>query len=85
MHGDRVRSFVTLNPASYPLLAKAIEKEINHPEIRVRIFNGHILLEGFANSDAESQRAELIAKMFVQDIVVDQAYADRKILKRSPL
>ena len=84
MYGDKIRSLVTVSPALGNELGKKIEREIGNPEIRVRIANGHILLEGFANSTAEAERAEVIAQMYTPNIVVDEAVADKKILKRHP-
>jgi len=61
-----------------------IERKIGNPEIRVQVINGHILLEGVANTPAEAQRAQLIAEMYTPNIVVDEAVADRKVLKVHP-
>jgi osmotically-inducible protein OsmY len=39
-----------------------IEKAIGNPEIHVQIVNGHVMLEGFAASFAERDRAKIIAQ-----------------------
>lgn len=85
MYGERVRSLVTITPSTYERLAKIIEKEIGNPEIKVRIINGFIILEGVANSPAEAARAETIAALYTPNIVVDDAVADKKIIKVNPL
>jgi hypothetical protein len=76
-----VRSLVVISPDADHKLAQIIEREIGNPEIRVRIVNGHILLEGYANSPSEAERAELIGAMYAPNIVVDEAVADKKIIK----
>ena len=44
--------------------------------------NGKFILEGFANSREERDKAEIVAKMYVPDVVVDEAVADKKVLER---
>lgn len=85
MYGEStVRSLVTLSPNAGGRIARVIEREINNPDIHVRIINGHILLEGNVNNEAERERAETIASAYAPDVVVDEAVADHKVLKLHP-
>jgi pilus assembly protein CpaC len=73
---------VVLSPIAQNKIAQFIEKKIGNPEIRVNAVNGKFILEGFANSQEEKDKAEIIAKMYVPDVVVDEAVADKKVLER---
>lgn len=81
-YGKQATSLVTLSPIAQNKIAQFIERKINNPEIRVSAVNDKFILEGFANSKQEKDRAEIIAKMYVPDIVVDEAVADKKVLER---
>jgi pilus assembly protein CpaC len=48
----------------------------------VNAVNGKFILEGFANAQEEKDKAEIVAKMYVPDVVVDEAVADKKVLER---
>jgi hypothetical protein len=84
IYGGRVQNLVTLNPDYQAKLAKIIERQIGAAEIRVTIVNGHILLEGSANSAQEAERAEIIAQMYAPDLQISEAEADRKVISRHP-
>lgn len=75
-------SLVVLSPIAEKKIAEFIERDINVPEIHVRAVNGKFILEGYARSPAEKQRAEIIAKTYVPDIVVEAAEADGVVKKR---
>ena len=75
-------SLVRLSPRAQAKIAQFIERDINNPEITVRTVNGKFFLEGVANSADEKARAEIIAKAYVPDVVVDEAVADKKLLQR---
>jgi pilus assembly protein CpaC len=81
-YGNEATSLVTLSPIAQNKIAQFIERKIANPEIRVNAVNGKFLLEGFANSRDEKDRAEIIAKMYVPDVIVDEAVADKKVLER---
>lgn len=81
-YGNRATSLVTLSPIAQNKIAQFIERKINNPEIRVSAINGKFILEGFANSKEEKDRSEIIAKMYVPDVVVDEAVADKKVMER---
>jgi pilus assembly protein CpaC len=81
-YGAQATSLVTLSPIAQNKIAQFIEKKIGNPEIRVNAVNGKFILEGFANSRDEKDKAEIIAKMYVPDVIVDEAVADKKVLER---
>lgn len=81
-YGGQATSFVVLSPIATNKIAQFIEKKIGNPEIRVNAVNGKFILEGFANSREEKDKAEIVAKMYVPDVVVDEAVADKKVLER---
>jgi pilus assembly protein CpaC len=80
--GDKAASIVTLSPLAQRKIAEFIERDINNPEIHVRSINEKFILEGQAESEDEKARAEIIAKMYVPDIIVDDAVAGGKVQKR---
>ena len=73
---------MVLSPIATNKIAQFIERKIANPEIRVNAVNGKFILEGFANSREEKDKAEIVAKMYVPDVVVDEAVADKKVLER---
>lgn len=81
-YGGSADTLVVLSPVAQRKIAELIERDINNPEISVRAVNGKFILEGFANDKLEKDRAEIISKTYVPDVVVDTAEADKKILPR---
>lgn len=81
-YGGLASSLVTLSPVAQTKIAQFIERAINNPEIQVRAVNGKFILEGMANSKPDKDRAEIIAKTYVPDVIVDEAVADKKVLER---
>lgn len=81
-YGNQATSLVVLSPIATNKIAQFIERKIANPEIRVNAVNGKFILEGFANSREEKDKAEIVAKMYVPDVVVDEAVADKKVLER---
>lgn len=81
-YGGQATTLVTLSPIAQNKIAQFIERKIGNPEIRVNAVNGKFILEGFANYREEKDKAEIIAKMYVPDVVVDEAVADKKVLER---
>lgn len=82
--GDQASSIVTLSPLAQKKIAEFIARDINNPEIEVRAVNEKIILQGWANSDEEKVRAEIIAKTYLPDIVIDAAEDGGPIKKRKP-
>ncbi|UXR65638.1 type II and III secretion system protein [Bdellovibrio bacteriovorus] len=82
--GDQASSLVTLSPLAQKKIAEFIARDINNPEIEVRAVNEKIILQGWANSDEESKRAEIIAKTYLPDIVIEAAEEKGVIKKRKP-
>lgn len=81
-YGDLATSLVTLSPAAQVKIAQFIERAIGNPEIHVKAINGKFMLEGVAEDQKEKDRAEIIAKTYVPDVVVDEAVADKKVQER---
>ena len=81
-YGDQASSLVTLSPLAQTKIAQFIEREINNPEIQVKAVNGKFILQGVAKDKNEKDRAEIVAKTYVPDVVVDEAVADKKVLER---
>jgi len=82
--GDQASSLVTLSPLAQKKIAEFITRDINNAEIEVRAVNDKIILQGWANSEDESKRAEIIAKTYLPDIIVDAAEDGGPIKKRKP-
>ena len=72
-------SLVVLSAIAEKKISQFMERDINNPEIQVRVINKKFILEGLANSEEEKDRAEIIAKAYVNDIIIDQAVADQKV------
>jgi pilus assembly protein CpaC len=81
-YGELATTLVVLSPAAEVKIASFIERAIGNPEIHVRAVNGKFMLEGVAETKDEKDKAEIIAKTYVPDIVVDEPEADKKIGKR---
>lgn len=82
--GDQASSLVTLSPLAQKKIAEFIVRDINNPEIEVQAVNEKIILKGFASSEDESKRAEIIAKTYLPDIVIDAAEEKGVVKKRKP-
>ncbi len=81
-YGDKATNLVTLSPLAQAKIAQFIEREINNPEIQVKSINGKFIIQGTCSDERESQRAEIIAKAYAPDVVIDEGQADKKISKR---
>ncbi|MCB0393568.1 MAG: pilus assembly protein [Bdellovibrionales bacterium] len=80
-YGAQASTIVTLSPVAQRKIAELIERDINNPEISVRPVNGRFIIEGVAKDIEEKQRAEIKAKLYVPDVVVNRAEADGVIKK----
>ena len=79
---DQADYIVTMSPIAQKKIAGVIESDIGNPEIHVRAVNDKFILEGVAGSEGEKQKAELIAKLYVPDVVVDVAESIGIVKKR---
>lgn len=82
--GDQASSLVTLSPLAQKKIAEFITRDINNPEIEVRAVNDKLILQGQANSEDEKVRAEIIAKTYLPDIIIEAAEEKGVIKKRKP-
>ncbi len=80
--GGLVDTLVELSPLAQKKIAEFIQRDINNPEIQVRAVNDKFMLEGLANNQEEKDRAEIIAKTYVPDIVVEYAEQENILKKR---
>lgn len=74
-------NLVVMSPLAQKKIAELIERDVNNPEIHCRAVNDKYILEGWASDKNEAQRAEIIAKTFVPDEVVDAGVMSGKINK----
>jgi pilus assembly protein CpaC len=81
-YGDLATSLVTLSPAAQVKIAQFIERAIGNPEIHCKAVNGKYILEGMAEDQKEKDKAEILAKTYVPDVVIDEAVADKKVQER---
>lgn len=81
-YGNQATSLVVLSPVAQNKIAELIERDINNPEVRVRALNEKFILEGVVDSESDKTRAEILAKAYVPDVVIDEAVADKKVLER---
>lgn len=82
-YGNQATTLVVLSPVAQNKIAELIERDINNPEVRVRALNEKYILEGIVDTKEERGRAEILAKAYVPDVVVDEAVADKKVLERA--
>ena len=78
-YGDLASSLVVLSTLAERKIAQFMERDINNPEVQVRVINKKFILEGSVNSEEEKSRAEIIAKAYINDMIIDEAIADQKI------
>lgn len=82
--GEQAASLVTLSPLALKKITEYISRDINNPEIEVRAINDKLILQGYANSEDEKARAEIIAKTYMPDLIVDAAQEKGVVIKRKP-
>lgn len=82
--GEQASSLVTLSPLALKKITEYIARDINNPEIDIRSVNDKIILQGYANSEEEKTRAEIIAKTYMPDLFVEAAEEKGVIKKRKP-
>lgn len=80
--GGQASTVVTLSPMAQKKIAEFIRRDINNPNIDVRAVNEKFILEGMVDDVREKQKAEVIAKLYVPDIIVEAAEADGLVKKQ---
>jgi pilus assembly protein CpaC len=80
--GELADTLVELSPLAQKKIAEFIERDINNPEVNVRAVNDKFILEGQVSDKNARDRAEIIAKTYVPDIVVESAEAEGVLKKR---
>lgn len=65
---DNVKSIVTLSPISRKRIAEYIQRDINNPEVSVRVVNEAIVLEGLVDPEIELRACD-IAALYLPDRV----------------
>lgn len=81
-YGEQAVSLVSVSPIAQKRLAEFIEKAIGNPEVTVKALNEKFILEGQVNSEDEKNKAEIIAKVYVQPIYLEPAEKDRVLMKQ---
>jgi pilus assembly protein CpaC len=71
--GEQASMLVTISPLAQKKISEFIARDINNPEIDVRAVNGKFVLSGYAANEDEKAKAEIIAKIYAPDIVVEEA------------
>lgn len=68
-YSDFVMNLATLSPLALQVLAKRMQDDINTfaPNVRCRVVNGRIFLEGQVDSIDQARRAERIANLYVPE------------------
>ncbi len=79
---DVASSIVTMSPLAQKKIAEMIEKDVGNPEVHCRAVNEKFILEGVAANEAEKQKAEIIAKTYVPDVIVEAAESAGLLKKR---
>lgn len=72
-YGNEATSLVTISPVAQKKIAEIIQRDINEPEVSVRAVNDKFILEGTVSDVAIKQKAEIIAKTYVPDVVTKAA------------
>jgi pilus assembly protein CpaC len=81
---DQADTLVTLSPLAQKKIAEFIARDINNPEIEVRAVNDKFVLQGWAGSQDEKDRAEIIAKTYVPALHMEVAVEQGKVKPPKP-
>jgi pilus assembly protein CpaC len=81
---DQAASMVTMSPLAMRKIAEVIARDIANPEIEVRAIGDKIILDGFASSEDEKVKAEILAKTYLPDMFVDPNAEKAGIKSRKP-
>ncbi len=70
VYSDTVLNLTTLSPFAMQSLARKIQEDINNfaSNVRTRVVNGAILLEGNVDSESQYNRAREIAKIYLPEV-----------------
>lgn len=82
-YGEQASSLVTVSPIALKKVAEYIARDINNPEIEVRAVNDYIILQGQVASGEEKDRALMVAKLYLPDMVKSTIMKTEQ-LKRRP-
>lgn len=85
LYPDQVVHTVTISPIAQKKIAEFISRDINNPEITVRTIDNKIILEGFANSEEEMKKAEIIAKLYLPPVYVDPKVQELGLKVQKPV
>ncbi|MBI4042578.1 MAG: pilus assembly protein N-terminal domain-containing protein [Deltaproteobacteria bacterium] len=79
---SEVAIIAILSNIAQQVIAQKIEKDIDNPEVHVRAVNGHFLVEGVVDSEADAIRSMEIAKTYLPDAFV--SYGEKVGMLQSP-
>ncbi|MCM2322412.1 MAG: BON domain-containing protein [Oligoflexia bacterium] len=90
-YGDLVLNLTTLSPMAMQVLARRIQEDINvfAPNVKTRVVNGLVFLEGTVNSKEESDRAVRLAHLYLPELkpgtALDRDSATHRLPGRKPI
>lgn len=69
-YADNVLNLVTLSPVAMQILSQKIQTDVNvfAPNVRTRVVNGLIWLEGSVDNIDQAKRAKLVAELYVPEV-----------------
>jgi pilus assembly protein CpaC len=71
-----IRNIASISKITMNIIAERIEREINSPEISVRVLNNNLIIEGTAEDDDYANRALNIAKTYLPEAFVEKNKGD---------
>ncbi|MBI3534087.1 MAG: BON domain-containing protein [Deltaproteobacteria bacterium] len=90
VYSDSILNLTTLSPLAMQAIAKKIQEDINTfaPNVRTRVVNGSVLLEGRVDNDSQNVRAREIAKIYLPEVrpvhpLVARDQANTQVLPRA--
>lgn len=80
---DWVINMATLSPLAMQVLAKKIQEDVNTfaPNVRTRVVNGVIFLEGTVDTRDQAVRSEKIASLYLPEIRIGNPAEEAKLAK----
>lgn len=85
-YGDFVLNLATLSPLAMQILAKKIQQDVQGfaPEVRTRVVNGQIWLEGTVENIDQARRAKKVAELYLPELKPGDPLEKDETVKRLP-
>lgn len=87
VYADLIMNLATLSPLSLQVLANRIQADINAfaPNVKTRVVNGLIFLEGTVDSADQAKRAKTVAELYMPELKPgSQLERDSSVLRAPP-